>query len=236
LSERTRRCERRSLPSSVQPTVQPRRWTTADPCAGRRPAYTVRTAASCGPPQTCKRLVTASRPRLLRARSSGRRRFAVQLAAVTRSQRRPLQSTRTGRSAARSGVAALFPKLIVRVRFSSPAPPRKACHKRDHDSALRSRVAPGTSLSLAPSLPEPEPARLALGLAGARRARRAIKAAPLRGAAGLAAPLGADPGQSRAAAREAAWPTDCRNRLGHRPRKPRRSSPRRSSTSTASGR
>jgi hypothetical protein len=46
----------------------------------------------------------------------------VQLARVTRGQPRLLQSTRTGRSAARSGVAALLPKLMVRVRFPSPAP------------------------------------------------------------------------------------------------------------------
>jgi hypothetical protein len=51
-----------------------------------------------------------------------RRAINVQLARVTRGQPRLLQSTRTGRSAARSGVAALFPKLIVRVRFPSPAP------------------------------------------------------------------------------------------------------------------
>ena len=52
-----------------------------------------------------------------------RRAINVQLARVTRGQPRPLQAARIGRSAARSGVAAPFPKLIVRVRFSSPAPP-----------------------------------------------------------------------------------------------------------------
>jgi hypothetical protein len=51
-----------------------------------------------------------------------RRAISVQLTTVARGQPRPLQSTRTSRPAARSGVAALFPKLIVRVRFSSPAP------------------------------------------------------------------------------------------------------------------
>jgi hypothetical protein len=50
-----------------------------------------------------------------------RRAISVQLATVTRGQPRLLQSTWTGRSAAYTGVAALLPKLIVRVRFSSPA-------------------------------------------------------------------------------------------------------------------
>ncbi len=50
-----------------------------------------------------------------------RRAINVQLARVTRGQPGLLQSTRTGRSAARPAVAAPFPKLIVRVRFSSPA-------------------------------------------------------------------------------------------------------------------
>ncbi len=42
-----------------------------------------------------------------------RRAISVQLATVARGQPRLLQSTRTGRSAAYTGVAALLPKLIV---------------------------------------------------------------------------------------------------------------------------
>jgi len=47
-----------------------------------------------------------------------RRAINVQLARVARGQPRLLQAARTGRSAARPGVAAPFPKLIVRTLVS----------------------------------------------------------------------------------------------------------------------
>jgi hypothetical protein len=46
------------------------------------------------------------------------------LARVTRGQSRSLADTCTRRSAPLAAVIAVLPKLIVRVRFSSPAPPR----------------------------------------------------------------------------------------------------------------
>ena len=50
----------------------------------------------------------------------------VQLARVARGQPRLLQSTNVSTSAAHPAVVAPFRKLIVRVRFSSPAPHTKA--------------------------------------------------------------------------------------------------------------
>jgi hypothetical protein len=51
-----------------------------------------------------------------------RRAIGVPLARVTRGQPRPLADTYTRRSAPLAAVIAALPKLIVRVRFSSPAP------------------------------------------------------------------------------------------------------------------
>jgi hypothetical protein len=51
-----------------------------------------------------------------------RRAISVPLARVTRGQPRPLADTYTRRSAPLAAVIAALPKLIVRVRFSSPAP------------------------------------------------------------------------------------------------------------------
>jgi hypothetical protein len=50
-----------------------------------------------------------------------RRAIGVPLARVTRGQPRPLADTYTRRSAPLAAVIAALPKLIVRVRFSSPA-------------------------------------------------------------------------------------------------------------------
>jgi hypothetical protein len=47
-----------------------------------------------------------------------RRAISVQLATVARGQARLIQSTRTGRSAAHTGEAALLPKLTVRPNVS----------------------------------------------------------------------------------------------------------------------
>jgi hypothetical protein len=52
-----------------------------------------------------------------------RRAISLPLAKVTRGQPRPLADNYTRRSAPLAAVVAALPKLIVRVRFSSPAPP-----------------------------------------------------------------------------------------------------------------
>ena len=60
-----------------------------------------------------------------------RRAISVQLATVARGQPRLLQSTRTGRSAAYTGVAALFPKLIFQLHLlPDPCPLRARSGRR----------------------------------------------------------------------------------------------------------
>ena len=81
------------------------------PCAAPQPGSSTSWPTACEPSTTANR----EEP------GQDHRAISVQLARVTRGQSRLLLSSTIGRSPARSAVAALFPKLIVRVRFSSPA-------------------------------------------------------------------------------------------------------------------